>query len=228
MTKFLPVLMLTLALAGCVSTPQPDTEAITRHDELKQRLENMEASLAGRFEASCDARLAELGTEIKKFEQVKETTKVVERCTTKPVAVPVTSNKLLMGEIEKVVFVKEDLTLTARIDTGADTSSLGVFRLQPFERNGDDWIRFSLSAKKDAQTYEYPVFDLVRVKASNSITEERYEVKLDIRLGGKLYRRQLFNLSDRTNLDYQVLIGRSFLRDIAVVDVSRKLLLGVK
>lgn len=228
MTKFLTVLMLTLTLAACVTTPQPDTEAITRHDELKQRLENVEANLAGKFEASCDARLTELGEQIKKFEQVKETTKVVERCTTKPAVVPVNPSKLLMGEIERVTLAKEDLTITARIDTGADTSSLGVYRLQPFERNGDDWIRFSLSKKKDAKTYEYPVFDQVRVKASNSITEERYEIKLDIRLGGKLYRKQLFNLSDRTNLDYQVLIGRSFLRDIAVVDVSSKLLLGAK
>ncbi|GGZ96347.1 ATP-dependent Zn protease [Arenicella chitinivorans] len=202
---------------------------MTRHDELKQRLESMEASLAGKFEASCDARLAELGTQIKQFEKVKETTKVVERCTTaKPVAVAAGSTKLILGEVEKITLAKESMTLTARVDTGADTSSLGVYHLQPFERNGDDWIRFSLNKKKDAETIEYPVFDQVRVKASNSITEERYEIKLDIRVGGQVYRKQLFNLSDRTNLDYQVLLGRSFLRDIAVVDVSQKMLLGGK
>ena len=44
-------------------------------------------------------------------------------------------------------------------------------------------------------------------------------------MGGVSYKKQLFNLADRSHLDYQLLIGRSFLRDIAVVDVSRQRLL---
>jgi hypothetical protein len=45
---------------------------------------------------------------------------------------------------------------------------------------------------------------------------------MDVEMGGKKYKNQLFNLADRSYLDFQVLMGRSFLRDIAIVDVSRK------
>ena len=52
--------------------------------------------------------------------------------------------------------------------------------------------------------------------------EQRFEVRMDINVGGKRYRRQWFNLADRSHLDYQVLLGTSFLKDIAIVDVSLK------
>jgi hypothetical protein len=54
----------------------------------------------------------------------------------------------------------------------------------------------------------------------------RIVIKTNISVGGKEYLGQTFNLADRSHLKFQVLVGRNFLRDIAVVDVSGKYLLG--
>ena len=48
----------------------------------------------------------------------------------------------------------------------------------------------------------------------------RFVVELDIRLGQKLQTTE-FTLTDRSNMTYPVLLGRAFLMDLYVVDVSR-------
>ncbi|RBP51735.1 ATP-dependent zinc protease family protein [Arenicella xantha] len=219
-------LLIAVGLSGCISQLDPDPQYAVELERVESRLDGMESRLADAFEESCQKNISTLSEELKKLETVKETTKIVDRCVS-PVQAPkvVKDGKLIMGEVERVKLIKEDLRFNARVDTGADTSSLGVYNLKPFERDGKDWIRFTLSTKKDAEIYEYPVFDTVRIKQSGSITEDRFEIKMDVLIGGKIYRKQLFNLADRRNLDYQILIGRSFIRDIAVVDVSRKLIL---
>jgi len=92
--------------------------------------------------------------------------------------------------------------MKARIDSGAVTSSIGVYNLKNFERDGDKWVRFSLDNDKNTQTHEYPVYDTVTIKQTSELSEERIE-----------------------NLDFQLLIGRSFLRDRAIIDVGSKFLL---
>ncbi len=106
-------------------------------------------------------------------------------------------------------------------------SSLGVYDLTKFERDGKKWVKFSLQAEKDSKVFEYPIYDTVKIKQQSRMkAEERIEIKLAIKVGQKEYRSQIFNLADRSHLEFQVLIGRNFLKDIALVDVSKKHLLG--
>lgn len=138
------------------------------------------------------------------------------------------AGKLLLGEIEHVFLSKEKLGFDARIDTGAVTSSLGVFNLENFERDGDDWVRFTLMADKESEKYEYALERMIRIVQQKSVEPAvRPVIKLQFRLGEKNYN-SLFSLADRSHLEYQILIGREFLKDIAAVDVSAKFLLGGK
>ena len=50
--------------------------------------------------------------------------------------------------------------------------------------------------------------------------ERRFVVELDIRLGEQLQTTE-FTLSDRVKMTYPVLLGRAFLLDLYVVDVSQ-------
>jgi hypothetical protein len=50
--------------------------------------------------------------------------------------------------------------------------------------------------------------------------ERRYVVEIDIRLGQQLQSTE-FTLTDRSRMTYPVLLGRAFLLDLYVVDVSR-------
>ena len=139
------------------------------------------------------------------------------------------SGKILIGEVENIFLVKEKKVFAARIDTGADTSSFGVYNLTKFERDGKKWVKFSLKSDENASIFEYPIYDKVKIKQqSNMKAEERIEIKMSIKLGRKEYLNQIFNLADRSHLEFQVLIGRNFLKDIALVDVSRKHILEGK
>jgi hypothetical protein len=63
------------------------------------------------------------------------------------------------------------------------------------------------------------------VKSSNGSISHRYLISTLVRLNGFAVRTQ-FTLFDRSDMKYQVLLGRRFLRGRFLVDVSAKNLLG--
>lgn len=117
-------------------------------------------------------------------------------------------------------------TFNARVDTGAATSSLNAANIEEFERNGKKWVRFHLSENmKDTlkdHWIEAPVTRYVKIRQSTqNETERRPVVSLWISVG-KIHERTEFTLADRSHMSHPVLLGREFIRDIALVDVSRK------
>ena len=70
-------------------------------------------------------------------------------------ACPDISGLTIIGEAEKVTIVSKDLRLNARIDTGAQTSSLGVVDQQPFERDGKKWLDFSVQDPKSGKLINF-------------------------------------------------------------------------
>ncbi|HAS3930067.1 TPA: ATP-dependent zinc protease, partial [Vibrio cholerae] len=110
--------------------------------------------------------------------------------------------------------------------TGAATSSLNAVDIEEFERNGKNWVRFHLADEKNPKTeanwIEAPVLRYVRIRQStNDNTERRAVVELWVKLGS-IHEKAQFTLADRSQMTHPVLLGREFIRDIALVDVSRK------
>ena len=222
-------LILSIFVAACASQPTIDVPVESDLDKVQDQIIQLEQRLADEFTLSCSDNIVDLDAKIEELKQAKETTKIVERCSspvksTEPVTL---DGKLLIGEIEtvKLILNKEPISFSARIDSGAVTSSIGIFNQKNFERDGDSWVRFSLSDDDEAVVHEYPIYDTVSIKQTKDLNEERVEIKTDIEVNGKVYKNQIFNLADRTYLEHQLLIGRSFLRDIAVIDVGSKFLL---
>jgi hypothetical protein len=67
----------------------------------------------------------------------------------------------------------------------------------------------------------FRTFRLVTVKSSTGQRTSRFLVTTPVHLNGHKVRTQ-FTLFDRSDMKYQVLLGRKFLRGRFVVDVSRK------
>ncbi|WOH39450.1 RimK/LysX family protein [Thalassotalea fonticola] len=226
-----------IALSGCVANENSASAANAQMEQVNNNIANLEQSLSKQINESCTRDNQQLAAELKAAmsgngdsnSATKEKEVVyVERCSMKGKQTNPT-DKILVGEVENIFLVKEKTTFAARIDTGADTSSLGVYNLVKFERDGKKWVKFSLKTAKDSAVFEYPIYDTVKIKQqSNMKAEERLEIKVSIKVGKKEYRNQTFNLADRSHLEFQVLIGRNFLKDIALVDVSRKHLLEGK
>ncbi|MCG9724398.1 ATP-dependent zinc protease family protein [Vibrio brasiliensis] len=145
---------------------------------------------------------------------------------TPPPAQPTPTHGVVLGEVEKVTIDAIKQSFDARVDTGAATSSLNAVDIEEFERNGKNWVRFHLSdgekALDDSNWIEAPILRFVKIRQStNSEVERRAVIELWVKLG-KIHEKAQFTLADRSQMSHPVLLGREFIRDIAVVDVSKK------
>lgn len=132
--------------------------------------------------------------------------------------------KLVVGETEEVWLDALNDNFTARIDTGATTSSLSAQDVTVFERDGKPWVSFSMAHEgiDERLEIETPLVRYVRIRqASADEPERRPVIALTMRLG-PLSEKTEFTLTDRSQMSYSVLLGREFLKDIAVVDIARK------
>lgn len=142
----------------------------------------------------------------------------------KVVRVPVKNDKIILGGREFVWFDAVENTFQSRVDTGAETSSLNAVDIQEFERDGDTWVKFNVNHNETNDQpviMEMPVKRWVLIRQSSSEgTERRPVIETWIRVG-KIHEKTEFTLADRTNMEYPVLLGREFFKDLAVVDVSQ-------
>ena len=128
----------------------------------------------------------------------------------------------VIGALEKMTLPGSDLTLPARIDTGARTSSLDARDIEIFTRNKAKWARFKTpDAKGELITLEQPVTRFLRIKRHGLESERRPVVTMEASIGG-IKRQTQFSLRSRENYDYPILVGVRFLESTAIVDVSRE------
>ncbi|GEM_PF-544291 len=135
---------------------------------------------------------------------------------------PAASNLLTIGETEHLYVHDAEYAYDARIDTGATTCSIHAEDIQPFERDGEQWVKFKLvnfSTKERIERSE-KVTRVVDIKRHGSDSVTRHAVNLKVQLAEDT-RIIEFTLTDRSNYRYPLLVGRNLLRGIAVVDVSQ-------
>ena len=136
----------------------------------------------------------------------------------------ISGDKMVVGELERVWLDPPGLSLNARVDTGAFSNSLNAEGLVEFERDGDDWVRFYLSNSDNSSRdqIERKVLRWVRVfQQADKEGSRRPIVRMRLLLGDVSENFE-FTLADRSHLEYQILLGRNFLTDIALVDVGRQ------
>lgn len=131
--------------------------------------------------------------------------------------------KLIFGESEWIYIVEANTTFDSRIDSGASISSINASNIEQFERDGEKWYRFDIPMGKDKVIKMEAPFvrsAVIRQASTDGKLEERPVVKLTIKIAN-LTQSAEFSLRDRSKMQYTLLIGREFIKDLAVVDVSR-------
>jgi hypothetical protein len=129
--------------------------------------------------------------------------------------------KLVMGWLESVFLKPWNLRMTAKLDTGAKTSSLHADDIDHFTKDGQEWVRFTLvdSDDKKPLVVERPLIRTAYIKERMSRSSKRDVVKMALCKNGRNYETE-FTLVDRSNFNYSLLLGRSFLQDVALVDAG--------
>lgn len=135
------------------------------------------------------------------------------------------SGLVVIGAVEMLTLVKEKLHFPARIDTGAQTSSISAVGIAPFERDGKRWLRFQVqgSGGSELVQLERALERVVKIKRHGALAAERPVVSLLVSIG-TIKQKCEFTLVDRSDYEYPALIGRNFLNGKAVVDVSNEYL----
>ncbi|WP_051687002.1 RimK/LysX family protein [Microbulbifer sp. HZ11] len=217
---FISLLLLVQLLAGC-ETLRPSEPASPQAPNVFE--DTPAAQVAPDAAGQCPPVEAVVCAE----PEVKVVERVIERKFEKIVEVPVAKDKLVLGSEEYFVVEPGGLRLKALVDTGAATCSLSVVALTPFERDGSDWVRFDLSDGGDGEPVkiELPIKRHVRVARPGFDRQRRPVVNMSLTIGEVTHMVEV-NLVERGEFDFPLLVGRNFLKDAAVVDVSRKLVQG--
>lgn len=126
-------------------------------------------------------------------------------------------SKRVIGPTETVDIAEASIGFLGRVDTGAKTTSLHA---ESIEMDGS-MVRFELAGPDGRRiVMQRPIAktDIVRSAAGS---EERIFVELTLEHEGYA-KPVLVNLKDRSHMTYPLLLGRNWLKDDYVVDVSQE------
>ena len=119
--------------------------------------------------------------------------------------------------------------IKAKIDTGARTSCLHAFNVEPFTKDGKAWIRFGIHPHQDdteTEVYcEAEVHDSRFVTDSGGHKEERYVILTTIALANKSWPIEI-TLTNRDSKLFRFLLGRTAMKHKVIVKPGKSFLLG--
>ncbi len=121
--------------------------------------------------------------------------------------------------------------LKAKVDTGARTSSLHAYYVEPYEQDGIQMVRFGIHPiqRDDSLVMECcaPLKDTRMVTDSGGHREERYVIETLVRLGDLEWRIEM-TLANRDTMLFRMLLGRRAIRRRLLVNPGRSFLKGKK
>ena len=119
----------------------------------------------------------------------------------------------------------------AKVDTGARTSALHGFAIEEFFEDGVQRVRFRIHPiQKDNETEitcEADVVDRRVVRDSGGHEELRWVIRSLIRIGPHEWPAE-FTLTSRDDMLFRMLLGRTAMKNRAVVNPGRSYLVGKK
>lgn len=129
-------------------------------------------------------------------------------------------SKTIIGRTDKVDFPELDLfDVDVKIDTGAYTSAIHCANV--VEEEAGLRCTFSHDGRPNFNGKEvlFKTYSRTGVKSSNGHKENRFKIRSTVIFFGKKYKINL-TLSTRDDMRFPVLIGRQFLKNKFLVDVS--------
>lgn len=141
------------------------------------------------------------------------------------------NEKTIYGYIEKATLVSKDLTLSAKLDTGAKSASLNATHITELDIEGKPYLSFIVPSKEGDIQFKCQHVGEVRIKVRDGEAPinpllkksiQRPVVLMRIKLGEKEQVIRV-NLTNRKRFIYPLLLGReAIIAFNGVVDPSLK------
>ncbi|KDM89903.1 ATP-dependent zinc protease [Photobacterium galatheae] len=135
--------------------------------------------------------------------------------------------KSIVGQVETIKMPDLDMEFLARIDTGANTTSINAYNIRVLGEKSEDMrenlgsmVEFTTENEKgEKATYKGKIVKVSKIRNAQGV-ERRYAVKMDLSWNGE-HKRVSVNLRNRSKLEYKLLIGRNWLMGDYLVDVEK-------
>ena len=119
--------------------------------------------------------------------------------------------------------------IKTKVDTGARTSALHAYFVEPYRDQGIKMVRFGIHPDQNSTDTEVictaPVVDQREVTDSGGHKEKRYVISTNIVLGEVSLTTEL-TLTNRDTMRFRMLLGRSALQNGFLVDCKQSYLLN--
>lgn len=132
-------------------------------------------------------------------------------------------DRITIGAIELIDLPDLKLEgISARVDTGAQTSSLHAENIEKITYEGTTWVQFKSASGK---TIKAKIHDIRQIKSSNGTRQKRYVVETSMRLGDKQWPIEL-TLTDRSDMNFEMLLGREGMAGKVLVNPEESYLIA--
>ena len=127
-------------------------------------------------------------------------------------------NKIIYGYVEKATLVDKNLSLSAKLDTGAKSASLSAIHIQQVDQNGKIYLSFLVPTKEGDIPFiaEYLGNVKIKVRAGEHLKSSvdplnRPVVLVRVQIGDRV-RLIPVNLANRKRFLYPLLLGRDAIK----------------
>lgn len=129
------------------------------------------------------------------------------------------SDLLVLGWVETVILAEPGYEMSAKLDSGAATSSLDARIIKKFRKGGKRWVRFAVADPDSGEEYvlvreRVRTIGIVQHVGDNHV---RPTVMMQVCVANRLMDIEV-SLTDRGDFNYPILLGRSALASFALVD----------
>lgn len=134
---------------------------------------------------------------------------------------------LVIGWIENIDLPSLKLhDVRTKIDTGARTSALHATHIEPFQRDSEEWVRFQVEfdSTHHSDPLEAPVYERREIKNTSGVPEERIIIRTRFRIADRTWTISV-SLTDRSNMTFPMIVGRSALKNHNVAVHTRRALI---
>ena len=113
--------------------------------------------------------------------------------------------------------------IKVKVDTGARSSSLHAFDIEPFSRGHREWIRFKVQPIQRSEslvTAEAELLEYRHVRSSSGEIDHRPVILTSVKILGESWPIEL-TLANRDSMGFRMLLGREGFRGRLLVDAGR-------
>ena len=122
----------------------------------------------------------------------------------------------VVGYLEDAVILPSGLEIKAKMDTGADVTSIHALNIERYRKEGEDWVSFVVDTGERKMRFRRVVERITRIRRAGTALVERPVVRLRLCIAGYSKLAEV-TLADRSNMSFPLLVGRKFMKSGGLV-----------